>query len=372
MKKLVVLSLAFLLTAMVSLAQTAFDAAMVPNADLFICANGEKINAAEFTRQSIAYWLSLKPEEWQAPNKKDDDAVKVMKAADKFVKAIGLTPQDTGFKRILGTIAFNNITNFDDDDCLEKIDCIFACEFTKPLNIANIVPALKEFFAAIVEEKDDLKDIAIAAQVVQGLPGIAIAIKDDDFSNGQLKLLAAFLNPSTFIIGHERSVNAACTRIKANTKPALDPFLSQVAKHDAAIALRMTAALKPSLQELTVIIPALAKLNSAQGFAFTTDVAQDCTLALRVYLPAPADAVTLKTELWDQQMAPFVTLMAAGLKPDFNNNLPCVDTIKGIADQNQFIISTKFSITDVKSIMDKIKAEALKPKLDDDDDDDDD
>ena len=118
-------------------------------------------------------------------------------------------------------------------------------------------------------------------------------------------------------------------------------------------------------------MPTLTKFVTSLGFAITLDCSDNAVLGIRAYLANPADANAVKTELWDQQFAPFVNMMAAGLKPEFNNNLPCVDTIKGVADKEQFSVSITFSVEDVKSFIAAMKEQALKPAPAPDDDDDD-
>ena len=345
MKKLLTLTLGLLLTSIVAVAQVSkLDCAMVPNADILIRYSG-KANDSAFFKQCQALAKQMEQEDWykkQLENT-DEEILLFLNSARNFLKDIGIDASSLAFKRVIGGVAFNGLTEFTDTAAvMQKLDAIVGLELSQPINLAAIIPAF------------------------------TVAIKDDDFPNGSLKLIVAFPTPSTIIGGLESSVVNAIKRINANAKPALDPFFAKVIPHDFHLAIRTLPAMKDLFQAQSADMPTLTKFVTSLGFAITMDCSDNAVLAIRAYLANPADANAVKTELWDQQFAPFVNMMAAGLKPEFNNNLPCVDTIKGVADKEQFSVSITFSVEDIKSFIAAMKEQALKPAPAPDDDDDDD
>ena len=377
MKKLLTLTLGLLLTSIVAVAQVSkLDCAMVPNADILIRYSG-KANDSAFFKQCQALAKQMEQEDWykkQLENT-DEDILLFLNSGRKFLKDIGIDASSLAFKRVIGGVAFNGLTEFTDTAAvMQKLDAIVGLELSQPINLAAIIPASTKFLKSCGADDDDLKKFAFSMGAVEGIPAFTVAIKDDDFPNGSLKLIVAFPTPSTIIGGLESSVVNAIKRINANAKPALDPFFAKVIPHDFHLAIRTLPAMKDLFQAQSADMPTLTKFVTSLGFAITMDCSDNAVLAIRAYLANPADANAVKTELWDQQFAPFVNMMAAGLKPEFNNNLPCVDTIKGVADKEQFSVSITFSVEDVKSFIAAMKEQALKPAPapDDDDDDDDD
>lgn len=376
MKKLLTLTLGLLLTSIVTVAQSKLDCAMVPNADVVIAYSG-KANDAPFIKQCQALSKQLEQEEWYKKMQEDDkeDMLQLLNAGRTFLKDIGLDASSLTFKQAIGGVALNGLTEFTDFAVvMQKLDAIVGIELTQPINLAAVIPAVNKFLKDCGAEQDDLKDVAFSMGAVEGVPAFTVTFKDDDLPNGSLKLVAAFLTPTTIIGGLEPSVVNAIKRVNANAKPAQDPFFAKLSGHNFFLAIRTLPVMKDFFQAQSVNMPVLSKFVTAQGFAITMDFTANAVLAIRAYLSNPADANAIKTELWDQQFAPIANLTAAGLKPEFNNNLPCVDTIKGVADKEQFSVSITFSMEDVKSFIAKIKEETLNPKpapADDDDDDDD-
>ena len=376
MKKLLTLTLGLLLTSIVAVAQSKLDCAMVPNADVVIAYSG-KANDAPFIKQCQALSKQLEQEEWYKKMQEDDkeDMLQLLNAGRTFLKDIGLDASSLTFKQAIGGVALNGLTEFTDSAVvMQKLDAIVGIELTQPINLAAVIPACNKFLKDCGAEQDDLKDVAFSMGAVEGVPAFTVTFKDDDLPNGSLKLVAAFLTPTTIIGGLEPSVVNAIKRVSANAKPAQDPFFAKLSGHNFFLAIRTLPVMKDFFQAQSVSMPTLSKFVTAQGFAITMDFTTNAVLAIRAILSNPADANAIKTELWDQQFAPIANMTAAGLKPEFNNNLPCVDTIKGVADKEQFSVSITISMEDVKSFIAKIKEETLNPKptpADDDDDDDD-
>lgn len=375
MKKLLTLTLGLLLTSIVAVAQSKLDCAMVPNADVVIAYSG-KANDAPFIKQCQALSKQLEQEEWYKKMQEDDkeDMLQLLNAGRTFLKDIGLDASSLTFKQAIGGVALNGLTEFTDFAVvMQKLDAIVGIELTQPINLAAVIPAVNKFLKGCGAEQDDLKDVAFSMGAVEGVPAFTVTFKDDDLPNGSLKLVAAFLTPTTIIGGLEPSVVNAIKRVNANAKPAQDPFFAKLSGHNFFLAIRTLPFMKDFFQAQSVNMPVLSKFVTAQGFAITMDFTANAVLAIRAILSNPADANAIKTELWDQQLAPFANMTAAGLKPEFNNNLPCVDTIKGVADKEQFSVSITISMEDVKSFIAKMKEETLNPKpapADDDDDDD--
>ena len=377
MKKLLTLTLGLLLTSIVAVAQSKLDCAMVPNADVVIAYSG-KANDAPFIKQCQALSTQVEQEEWYKKRMQDnnnEDMLQFLNAGRTFLKDIGLDASSLTFKQAIGGVALNGLTEFTDSAVvMQKLDAIVGIELTQPINLAAVIPACNKFLKDCGAEEDDLKDVAFSMGAVEGVPAFTATFKDDDLPNGSLKLVAAFLTPTTIIGGLEPSVVNAIKRVSANAKPAQDSFFAKLSGHNFFLAIRTLPFMKDFFQAQSADMPVLSKFVTAQGFAITMDFTANAVLAIRAILSNPADANAVKTELWDQQFAPIANMMAAGLKPEFNNNLPCVDTIKGVADKEQFSVSITISMEDVKSFIAKIKEETLNPKpapADDDDDDDD-
>ena len=159
MKKLLTLTLGLLLTSIVAVAQVSkLDCAMVPNADILIRYSG-KANDSAFFKQCQALSKQMEQEDWykkQLENA-DEDILLFLNSARNFLKDIGIDASSLAFKRVIGGVAFNGLTEFTDTAAvMQKLDAIVGLELSQPINLAAIIPASTKFLKSCGADDDDL------------------------------------------------------------------------------------------------------------------------------------------------------------------------------------------------------------------------
>lgn len=368
MKKLLsVLVIGIMTMAVSAFAQGKLAPAILPQADILAIADVGKISDSAFGQAVMEICNAIKGEEWFKKMKEEEgEGFKLSKDAEEFCEKIGIPVNDKAFKTVVFSLSLNGASAQElfagSDSALDKLSFLFATEFLKPVKFEAIPGAVADLLKNTDQEKFDANKIAIKPGQLAGKPCITVDIMDEESElPAQFrKIVLVFVTDRIIVVGAERDVTAAVARFNAGEAAPLAPYF-QTLKNDGFIAIRMLPEMKDFFAGQAAEMPALSKISEGgQGFAITCDAKENLALSFGCTLASNDDAMVLKSQLWDTQLAPMAGFMTAGLKEQYKG-VTALDSLRGVADNNIFKVTFTISPADVKAYFEVKKQEILNP-----------